>query len=454
MKCEAAVIGKPISHSLSPSIFSFVANQLGFADLSYSAQEVAPEELQDFVRRFKGNAMGVGLNVTIPHKEAIIPLLDEIAPEAQAIGAVNVVQRVDGKLKGHNTDVYGVLETFKRHQLSLQGKKVLMIGAGGAAKASAYALGVENASQVTIFNPNLARAKALIESLQPRFKNTRFLTAGNWQELQGETWDLIIQSTPLGMSSQPKTRDGVSAADYFSELKKLSFAPGAAAFDLIYRPEQTPFLTQCQALGLKPMGGLDMLIEQALETWKIWFGKKPEVQMANYLRYRPIFLTGFMGAGKSTVGPALARLLQWDYLEVDLAIEKETGLSIPEIFRQKGEAYFREIEHKIIAQNAFQPKTVVSLGGGALTHFETRELLRKTGRLVFLAADPGTLAARLRNGASQRPLLAGLSEQERLQKIESLLKEREPFYNQSAFRLDTTHITAQQAAQKIRESFL
>jgi shikimate kinase len=213
-------------------------------------------------------------------------------------------------------------------------------------------------------------------------------------------------------------------------------------------------LNQAQKHGLIPIGGLDMLIEQALETWRIWFGQKPQADLGEYLRFRPIFLTGFMGAGKSTIGPLLAQILGWNFVETDREIEKEAGLSIPEIFRQKGEAHFREIEHQIVLRHAFLPRTIVSLGGGSLTHALTRDLLVRTGRLVLLTADPKTLYHRLNQDANERPLLAHLSENEKRLKIESLLREREPVYNQATFRVDTSSITPEQAAQEIREKLL
>ncbi|MFL5812825.1 MAG: shikimate kinase [Bdellovibrionia bacterium] len=458
MTRKAAVIGKPISHSLSPSIFGFLANRLGVTDLEYTAKEIAPEELAQFVERFGRELDGVGFNVTIPHKESIIPLLNDTAIEAQAIGAVNVVHRTQKGLKGYNTDVYGILRTFEKHGVSLAGKNAIIVGAGGAARAVAYALGMKNAAQVILLTPNQERAHALISAIQPHFKNTRFESCKDWSDLKpekkSEAWSLIAQSTPLGMSSQPKTREGIPASDYFSQLQGLKFNSEAWAFDLIYRPEWTPFLEESKKQGLLPIGGLNMLIEQALETWRVWFGIKPAAELGDYLRYRPIFLTGFMGAGKSTIGPLLARELGWAFVETDQEIVREAGLSIPEIFRLKGEAYFRDIENSVIQKHAFQPRTVISLGGGSLIHPKTRDLLVKTGRLVLLSADPETLYHRLKSTSDDRPLLAQLSEEERRRKIESLLKEREPVYNLAAFRVDTTSKTPEQAAQEIREKLL
>lgn len=454
MKLEAAVIGKPISHSLSPSIFGFLANQLGVTQLDYRAREVAHDELASFIAAFRVNPNALGLNVTIPHKEAIFAHLDSTSPEAQAIGAVNVVHRKDGKLKGYNTDVYGITRTFEKHAVSVRDGHVLLIGAGGAARAVAYALGKEKAKSITLLSPNLQRAQSVLTALQPLFKNTHFQAFADWKELPNQAWSLIAQSTPLGMSTQTHSRDGQSAKEYFSHLKALRYAKGAAAFDLIYRPEWTPFLDQAKTLGLQPIGGLDMLIEQALETWRIWFDSKPSADLGEYLRYRPIFLTGFMGAGKSTIGPLLAKKLGWKFIETDLEIEKEAGLSIPEIFRQKGEPYFRELENKVIVRHGFSPRSVVSLGGGALTNAATREFLQKTGRLVHLTADSNTLSERLKSQSENRPLLANLTAQERFNKIESLLKEREPFYNLAAFKIDTAALSVKQAADKIRDLFL
>lgn len=454
MKLEAAVIGKPISHSLSPSIFGFLAHHLNVTQLDYRAREVGQDELPGFIETFRSNPNALGLNVTIPNKEAILPLLDDVSSEAHVIGAVNVVHRQNGRLKGYNTDVYGILRTFEKHSVSVRDQHVLMIGAGGAARAVAYALCSEKAKSVTLLSPNLARAKALLAAFQPHFKETQLQVVGDWKDLPAHEWSLVVQSTPLGMGSQLKTKDGIPAADYYSHLRKLKYSARAAAFDLIYRPEWTPFLEQAQQLKLQTIGGLDMLIEQALETWRIWFNSKPIANLSDYLRYRPIFLTGFMGAGKSTIGPLLAKKLGWNFIETDLEIEKEAGLSIPEIFRLKGEPGFRQLENLVITRHAFAPRSVVSLGGGSLTHSETRTLLQKTGRLVWLTADPLTLNQRLKTQSNERPLLAGLSDKQRFEKIESLLKEREPFYNLASLKLDTAAMSAEQVADKIRETFL
>jgi shikimate dehydrogenase len=451
---EAAVIGHPISHSLSPSIFGFLTHRLEIRDFHYRAHDVRPEDLAGFVETFRKNPKGLGFNATIPHKEALLGLLDELSPEAQTIGAVNVVHRKEGRLKGYNTDVYGILRTFESHSVAIQGKRALLIGAGGAARAVAYALASQNASHVTLLSSNRSRVQALIDDFQPRFKDTCFEAAADWSDLPSHDWTLIAQSTPLGMASQPKTRDGISAADYFSKMSRLSWTSPAWAFDLIYRPEWTPFLEQAQKLGLHPLGGLEMLAEQALETWRIWLGENPQADLMDYLRHRPIFLTGFMGSGKSTIGPLLAKRLKWNFVETDAAIEKKTGLSISEIFKIHGEPFFRETERQIIEETAYSPRTVVSLGGGALNSPTTLELLKKSGRLVYLSADLNTLDQRLKRGAQTRPLLAGLSDEQRRQKIASLLKEREPFYNQASLVLNTASLSTRQAVEKITENYL
>ncbi|MEO6572497.1 MAG: shikimate dehydrogenase [Polyangiaceae bacterium] len=266
---EAAVIGSPVSHSLSPAIFSFVAQWLRVSEFHYAAREVRPSELKTFLADMRQNPSFVGLNVTIPHKEAIVEGLDETTPEARAVGAVNVVQVREGRLLGHNTDIVGVTKTLEQHHCRIEGEAAWVWGAGGAARAVCYALGQRGARIVHIANRDAARGQKLGEALGAIFPRTAFVAAAaDGAAIDGPV-SLLVNATPIGMKSAAKQ---ASAEELFALLPRLDRTKDALAFDLIYNPERTPFLALAADSGLRVAGGLDMLIYQALATWEIWFG--------------------------------------------------------------------------------------------------------------------------------------------------------------------------------------
>lgn len=272
----AAVIGHPIAHSISPELFGFIARETGIS-LDYRRLDILPERLRETFRVFREQGPFLGWNVTIPHKAAVARLVDERSAAAELLGAVNVVRFADGRARGDNTDVAGVALTFERHGLALQGQSALVFGAGGAAMAVGYVLGAQGADEVAFLNRTPARARTLARRLGAAFPRTRF--TGNAVQLP-EKLLLYVNTTPLGMSGfAPKS------------LLPRSARAGAWAFDVVYRPEQTPFLRQAAKQGLGTIGGLDMLIGQALGTYDLWFPHHPLTRprraalFASLLRY-------------------------------------------------------------------------------------------------------------------------------------------------------------------------
>jgi len=251
----AAVIGHPIAHSLSPEIFGFIAKETSLP-LDYRKLDVAPNRLRETVRVFREQPLFIGWNVTIPHKAAIAKLVDRRSAAADLLGAVNVVRFDAGALLGDNTDVAGVEMTFERHAIDVRREKAIVYGAGGAAAAVGYALGKRRAAEVAIVNRTPARARRLAARLAKAFPHTRFTVD------PGGTDDAIlyVNTTPLGMSGFAQ-----------KSLLPKEARRGAWAFDVVYRPENTPFLQQARRQGLRPVGGLEMLIGQALGTYDLWF---------------------------------------------------------------------------------------------------------------------------------------------------------------------------------------
>ncbi|MBV8601314.1 MAG: shikimate dehydrogenase [Candidatus Eremiobacteraeota bacterium] len=258
----AAVIGHPIAHSLSPAIFRELAAAAGIA-LEYRALDVPQGELESTLVRFRNDPGFVGCNVTMPHKERIVALLDRCTPAAQACVAVNVVRREGTQLLGDNTDVAGIEATLRRLAFEPRGARAVIFGAGGGAHAVATVLGEAAASEVWIVTRSLERGRILAERATARWPATAFAVLALEREIPPPA-ELYVNATPLGQSGQPSR-----------ELLPRNAPARAYAFDLVYRPAQTPFVRDAGARGMRAIGGFPMLLEQALATFERWFGFRP-----------------------------------------------------------------------------------------------------------------------------------------------------------------------------------
>jgi shikimate dehydrogenase len=264
------LIGYPLSHSLSPKF-----HEAAFAALAihgeYLLYPVVPGEiggLAELARHIHDGEIH-GLNVTIPHKQAIIPLLDELTPSAQAIGAVNTLFLNNGRLIGDNTDAPGFLVDQARFlRNSVFEKKALVLGAGGAARAVVYAL-LKDSWKVTLAvrRADLNQACTLIEAFEPQTISSSMdlvlLEAGDLERL-GNGIQLIVNATPIGMF--PET-------DFSPWPSGLPFPKEAAVYDLVYNPRQTRLVREAQAAGLRATSGLGMLVEQAALSFACWTGR-------------------------------------------------------------------------------------------------------------------------------------------------------------------------------------
>ncbi len=263
------VIGYPVKHSLSPVFQNALLKYIGLNAI-YLAFEVKPEELRDALRGFK--AIGIrGINITIPHKEAIMEYLDEIDPVAQKIGAVNTVKFENGKAKGYNTDWIGFIKALKMLVSSVKGEKVLVLGAGGASKAVIYALLHEEAE---VFLWNRTKEKAL--NLAKRFNDR--LTAVNRPEDVIKKVKIIVNTTSVGLKE-----DDPEIFDY------SLITPENIVVDIIYK--ETKLIKRAKEVGAKYQDGLPMLLWQGIESFKIWNGCEAPYSVAlkaveNYLNAR------------------------------------------------------------------------------------------------------------------------------------------------------------------------
>ena len=257
------VIGDPVAHSLSPLLHQAMIGQTGAA-YRYDVRTVRPEELPAFVRWAKDGGCA-GFNVTMPHKEAILPLLDEVDATAASCGAVNTVCIREGRAIGHNTDGTGFLDSLAGQGFYPQGRTVLLLGAGGAAKAVGHALAAAGAGRVIVCARRLERAAALAAQLPGCGEG--IVLAQDAIQQAASACDLLVNATPLGMAGSPA----------FARLDFLqAMPPHAVVYDLVYHPRRTALLEAAARQGLRTVGGIDLLIRQAVRAFTFFTGETPD----------------------------------------------------------------------------------------------------------------------------------------------------------------------------------
>ena len=379
---KAGLLGRKLGHSLSPQIHRF------FGDYEYRLYEKEPEEVERFLRVGFADGDFDFLNVTIPYKQTVFELCDELSPMAQKLGNVNFVMRTaDGKLRGDNTDAFGVGRLLEANGIDVRGWNCAILGAGGAAMTVKAVLEERGAKRVT------------------------FVRRG---EEPSQDDDLIVNATPVGMFPDV---DGV-------RIDISRYAACKAVLDLVYNPSPTRLVREALACGKIAADGMVMLIAQAYRAFLLSNSTTQPLKHSNNL-----FLYGPPASGKSTWAKRIAAATGWVLVDLDAEIVKAEGRSIPEIFAAEGEKGFRAIEKKCLSSVCGDetspppgvcPGQVVALGGGALLDPESRKLAEAAGRVVVMDCAIETLKARLTGG--DRPLSADAA------KLEALVKSRAAHY--------------------------
>ena len=369
MKC--GLLGRKLGHSYSPQIHG----RLG--DYSFTLFEKEPEELEDFLR----NSDWSGINVTIPYKKDVIPYLDALSPIAEKLGAVNCIVRRDGKLTGHNTDYFGFQCMVRSSGLDVTGKKVLVLGTGGASKPVIAALEDLGAEVISVSR-----------SGENNYENIhRHADAA-----------AIVNATPVGM--YPQT--GIAPVD-------ISLFPNLeGVLDIVYNPARTQLLLDAEARGLVTVNGLLMLVAQAKEASEWFQGKSLDdglidlIHTALRRRTENIVLIGMPGSGKTTVGKALAERLDKTFVDADEELVKMAGKPIPEIFAEDGEDVFRAWETKVLEELGKKSGLILSTGGGCVTKDRNYPLLHQNGTIFWLKRDLNKLPTDGRPLSQVTPLTA------------------------------------------------
>ena len=347
---QCGLLGRKLGHSYSPQIHGLLGSY------NYKLFEKEPEEVGDFLK----NGDFTGLNVTIPYKKDVIPYLSQLSPVAKRLGAVNtIVRRQDGSLIGHNTDYFGFRYLVERSGLTVSGKKVLVLGSGGASN-TAVAVLQELGAQVVIIS----------RSGENNYHNLHLHHDAS----------VIVNTTPVGM--YPNT--GISPIDLnlFPQLEGV--------LDAIYNPARTQILLDAEKQGLVAMNGLWMLVAQAKESAE-WFtgsvidqGKIPEIHACLRRQMENIILIGMPGCGKSTIGRLLAQRTGKKFVDADEALEARLGRKITDIIPQDGETVFRQMESDTLAELGKQSGLVIATGGGCVTRERNYPLLHQNGTILWL----------------------------------------------------------------------
>ncbi len=424
-----ALFGYPLGHTMSPALHAALFAAAG-RDADYIAVTVPPEKLAEALALAREKLAGI--NLTIPHKKAVIPLLDEVDPSAADLHSVNTVAFRDCKAIGFNTDILGFAESLEKDSVSLRGKKVLLLGYGGAAAVMAYHCLCEGAT-LYITGRNLDKAEALRAQLLAALPHAKCLTCTR-RRIPKDV-QIVLNATPLGMFPR-------------EDKTPLYFLPHKVGyvFDAIYNPPVTALMRLANPKRTKTRDGLFMLVMQAARAQTIWYGaqfadgacdsilRRMYGQMAvkrlhDKYHKRHIVLCGFMGSGKTTVGRKVARLTGLPFVDLDRYIEAQEGLTIPEIFAQHGEAYFRDLETKYVTEvTARQEGCVLSLGGGAVLRPENVAAIKRTGLLILLDTPFFRILKNL-SYSTGRPLL---EKENRAEETRRLYQSRRPIYEQVA----------------------
>ena len=276
------LIGYPIKHSISP-FFQQAALDYYQLDIRYEAWETAPAQLQDIVNDLR-RPQNIGANVTVPYKETVLPLLDEVDELAGSIGAVNTIVKKADRLVGSNTDAYGFIEILdKEGHFDPEGRKVLILGAGGVARAVCFALVQRKVASLAITDGIFERASALAENLMnytkrisasPREWKTE-IDHFRWEKLSSASTlnncDLIVHCTTIGMKDSPQEGQ--------SPLSLEVIPKNALVYDVVYNPWPTPLLKLAQRAGANTLGGLPMLVYQGAASFKLWIGREAPVDI-------------------------------------------------------------------------------------------------------------------------------------------------------------------------------
>ncbi len=416
---RVGLIGDPLGHSFSPRLHA------AFGTADYELHPIPAEALPAF---FRERAFE-GVNVTIPHKIAVIPLLDELHPSAEECGAVNTVVNRGGKLTGYNTDIFGMSFALAHAGISLSGRHVVILGSGGTSHTARALAKREGAASVTVVS----------RSGEVNYSNISELV---------ET-EIVINTTPVGMFPHADA----------SPVDLTVFPRLRGVFDAVFNPLRTRLIEQAESLGVPVASGLLMLTAQAKAAGILFRGgdySEPSpasevgAEILNVWRevtaeLTNIVLIGMPSSGKTTVGTLLAERLRRPLIDTDAETERRTGKTVPELFAEGGEENFRKEERLTVSECARGTGVIIATGGGAPMFPENRAALAGNGFVVLILRDTEKL------DTAGRPLSRDLDT------LKAMYEVRMPVYkafaDAEAVNNDTPSACAEFILEKFYENF-
>lgn len=405
---DYGLIGEKLVHSFSKEIHAKIG------DYPYELVPLKREDLRPFLTEANFKAV----NVTIPYKEAVLPYLYYVSPDAQKIGAVNLIVNRSGKLYGYNTDYYGAKRLIERANVRVEGKKALILGSGGTQKTLRAVLADLGAKSIYTVS---------------RKKSDTTIDYAEATSVHSDA-EILINTTPVG--TFPDLFATPVDPDLFKNLQ--------GAIDVVYNPLRTSFIERIKSRGIPCDNGLFMLSAQAVQASAIMRDLPLDEALCESV-YKKVLcdkqnvvLIGMPSCGKSTIGRILSDRTHKKFVDTDEIVKARTGMDIPEIFARYGEERFREEETKAILSIAHERSLVIATGGGIVKRAENIRLLKKNGKIVFLDRPIRSLTP-----TSDRPLFDDLS------KLAALKEERLPLYNAAADAIVQNVNTPEETAAKI-----
>lgn len=406
------LIGEKLGHSFSKAIHEQLA------DYTFDLIPLKREELHSFMTEKQFS----GLNVTIPYKETVLPYLDEMDEHAKKIGAVNTIVNRNGKLYGYNTDFYGFRYMLEHNNIAIKGKKVLVLGKGGAAKAIFAVLEALGAAEILTVYYKEHPDTITYEDCYANHSDA----------------EVIVNTTPVGM--YPKVDDCPI------DLSKFSHLTGVA--DIVYNPLRTQLIIEAEKRGIPAAGGLEMLVAQAKKAVEIFLDTKiddcriDEINAGLLKERTSLVLIGMSGGGKTTLGKITAIKLGKTFVDVDEEIIDRIGMPIADFFAKEGEAAFRAIETETLHALSSWNGLVISTGGGIIKNPVNLDYLKRNGRTIWLRRDPDLLQS-----GNGRPLvpnqLAALK----------LYEERLPLYTAAAEAIAENNSSVEDGVAAILDAY-
>jgi shikimate dehydrogenase len=348
------LIGGKLSHSYSPLIHS------KFGSYEYLLCET---EEKNILATLKSDDFN-GFNITIPYKETVMDLCDELSDESKKIGCVNTVLKDDsGKLKGYNTDYFGFRYLLSHNEIDVKGKKCLVLGSGGASLTVRAVLADLEAGSITVISRS---GEDNYENISRHFDS-----------------EIIVNTTPVGM--YPDNGRCLINLDDFRQC--------CGVVDLIYNPNRTKLILDAMTKSIPCSGGIDMLVAQAKQSSELFQGIKiddddiPVVIDDVKSETMNAILIGMPGSGKTMLGRKMAERMGRGFLDIDDMIEESEGMTVAEIFAQKGENYFRKIETEMLEKACIRTGLVIATGGGIVKHKINYNIIKQNGVVIWIKRD-------------------------------------------------------------------